>query len=96
MGIFLGILLVPFAYLLSSGALNFGPKTPKTSSLLKPITRSQGYVASFPSQTVSRTSGYSEPKVSSLTANVGNDKMANESMDEGGLESVSLNFSWPA
>jgi len=83
MGIFLGILLVPFAYLLSSGALNFGPKTPKTSSLLKPITRSQGYVASFPSQTVSRTSGYSEPKVSSLTANVGNDKMANESMDEG-------------
>lgn len=46
MGIFLLILLVPFAYLLSSGALNFGPVTPKVSTLLGPITRSQGFVAS--------------------------------------------------
>jgi NADH-quinone oxidoreductase subunit A len=42
-GIFLAILLVPFAYLLSSGALNFGPKTPHVQSMLKPITRSQGF-----------------------------------------------------
>lgn len=46
MGIFLLILLVPFAYLLSSGALNFGPSTPKVSSLFAPIIRSQGFVAS--------------------------------------------------
>ncbi|MFN8015725.1 MAG: NADH-quinone oxidoreductase subunit A [Acidimicrobiia bacterium] len=42
-GIFLFILLVPFAYLLSSGALNFGPSTPKTSNLISPIIRSQGF-----------------------------------------------------
>ena len=46
MGIFLLILLVPFAYLLASGALNFGPLTAKVSSLLTPITRSQGFTAS--------------------------------------------------
>ncbi len=44
MGIFLLILLVPFAYLLASGALNFGPLTAKVSSLLTPITRSQGFL----------------------------------------------------
>lgn len=47
MGIFLFILLVPFAYLLSSGALNFGPMTPKVTSLLTPITRSQGFTSSL-------------------------------------------------
>lgn len=43
MGIFLLISLVPFAYLLSSGALSFGPtnKTTKMSSNL--IVRSQGF-----------------------------------------------------
>lgn len=43
MGFFLFILIVPFAYLLSSGALNFGPTTPKVSSLLGPIIRSSGF-----------------------------------------------------
>lgn len=43
MGIFLFILLVPFAYLLSSGALNFGPSTPKVSAIYAPIIRSKGY-----------------------------------------------------
>lgn len=43
MGIFLFIALIPFAYLLSSGALNFGPSTPKIHSLLKPIVRSEGF-----------------------------------------------------
>ena len=41
--IFLAILIVPFAYLLSSGALNFGPSTPKVSNLISPIERSQGF-----------------------------------------------------
>lgn len=45
MGIFIFILLIPFAYLLSSGALNFGPKSPKISSMLAPIIRSQGFVS---------------------------------------------------
>lgn len=45
MGIFLLILLVPFAYLLSSGALNFGPTTPKLVAPLSPITRSQGLIS---------------------------------------------------
>ncbi len=72
MAIFLLILLVPFAYLLSSGALNFGPLTPKVSSLLTPITRSQGFVAAGESSSelaVSRPSGRDEPVVSSLAAN---------------------------
>jgi len=55
MGVFLVILLVPFAYLLSSGALNFGPKTPKTSSLLTPIMRSEGFVASLNGNSSERT-----------------------------------------
>lgn len=43
MGIFLAVLLVPFAYLLASGALTFGPKTPKVSTLLGPVTKSDGF-----------------------------------------------------
>lgn len=43
MGIFLFILLIPFAYLLSSGALNFGPTSEKSPSVYYPITRSQGF-----------------------------------------------------
>ncbi len=46
MGIFIGILIIPFAYLLASGALSFGPKTPSTSTLLSPLIRSQGFTRS--------------------------------------------------
>lgn len=46
MGIFLSVLIVPFAYLLASGALNFGPSTPKVNEVYTPIVRSQGYSAS--------------------------------------------------
>lgn len=42
---FLGILLVPFAYLLASGALSFGPRTPRVSSMVTPVIKSQGFVA---------------------------------------------------
>lgn len=43
MGIFLIVLLFPFAYLLSSGVLNFGPQTPKKTKIVKPIVRSGGF-----------------------------------------------------
>lgn len=87
-GIFLIILLVPFAYLLSSGALNFGPKTPKVQNALSPVTRSQGYVASVSSETVSSPSERSEPEVSSLSANVSEETYATKS-NSGGRETES-------
>ena len=43
MGIFLIVLLFPFAYLLSSGVLNFGPLTSRKSKIVKPIVRSGGF-----------------------------------------------------
>ena len=50
MGIFLLMLLFPFAYLLSSGVLNFGPLTSKRSKIVKPIIRSSGFTSQLKSE----------------------------------------------
>lgn len=75
MGIFLTVLLVPFAYLLASGALNFGPNSPKVSTLLVSISRSQGFdrdISGTSTDTVSPSLSMespSEPEVFPGTAN---------------------------
>ena len=42
MGIFLGVLIVPFAYLLSTGALDWGPVARISDQGVRPIMRSDG------------------------------------------------------
>lgn len=74
MGIFLLVLLFPFAYLLSTGVLHIGPITSKVSKIVKPIQRSQGFVRSSSSLSASRPSGQSEPVVSSFAADVRSDE----------------------
>lgn len=59
MGIFLLMLLFPFAYLLSTGVLHIGPITSKASRIVKPIVRSQGFVRSDANDATERTSAES-------------------------------------
>ncbi|MBJ7512770.1 MAG: NADH-quinone oxidoreductase subunit A [Acidimicrobiia bacterium] len=42
MGVFLGVLIVPFAYLLSTGALDWGPMARISDQIVRPIMRSDG------------------------------------------------------
>ena len=42
MGVFLLVLLVPFAYLLSVGALDWGPVRQVTSTIVRPVLRAAG------------------------------------------------------
>ena len=42
MGVFLLVLLVPFAYLLSVGALDWGPIRQVTSTIVRPVLRAAG------------------------------------------------------
>lgn len=60
MGIFLLVLLFPFAYLLSSGVLNFGPITSKQSKIVLPIIRSNGFVRNNANDDMERTSAASQ------------------------------------
>ena len=43
-------IIFPFAYLLSSGVLNFGPLTSKRSKIVKPIIRSSGFTSQLKSE----------------------------------------------
>lgn len=49
MGIFLGVLIVPFAYLLSTGALDWGPIARISDQVVRPIMRSNGSPGIFAS-----------------------------------------------
>ena len=42
MGVFLGVLIIPFAYLLSTGALDWGPMARVSDQIVRPIMRSDG------------------------------------------------------
>ena len=47
MGVFLGVLIVPFAYLLSTGALDWGPVRQVAERVVRPVLRSSGAPAEF-------------------------------------------------
>jgi NADH-quinone oxidoreductase subunit A len=47
MGVFLGVLIVPFAYLLSTGALDWGPVRQVADRVVRPVLRSAGAPADF-------------------------------------------------
>ena len=57
MGIFLGVLIVPFAYLLSTGALDWGPMARISDQIVRPIMRSDGAPKIFASSDSTESSG---------------------------------------